>query len=133
MPLSFPSSFSGVAASPHEHGQVLSLKRTERFVWHLRDDVQRAILCEVGEAEQAVLRLWLLHPTEAVALALFNGERSVEDVERALQYLFDLDGERACALTGKVVSRWSEALGPASEQISPRRGRTYHVGAKGGG
>jgi MoaA/NifB/PqqE/SkfB family radical SAM enzyme len=100
---------------------VLALKADGNSRWCLRDDVRRVVIYEFRILVQETNALGLLHPTEAVILALFNGERTVGDVDRRVEWLFDVDAATARSMVDKIVARSKDSL----QEGKPLDGNIY--------
>lgn len=109
---------------PHDHSQVLCLAALSegRSTWHLRHDVRRVLLYEKDHVRTNVSRAMVLHPTEAVILALFDGTRTLGDIEATIARLFGVRAEAACGQIAGVIRRYREALHQTSLTTVPRHG-----------
>jgi MoaA/NifB/PqqE/SkfB family radical SAM enzyme len=65
---------------------------------------------ELTTKTQEINKCGLMHPTEAVILALFDGQRMIADVDRCVEHLFDVEAAIACSMVDKVVTSRKEAL-----------------------
>jgi MoaA/NifB/PqqE/SkfB family radical SAM enzyme len=101
--------------------RVLALKADGDTRWCLRDDVRRVVIYELTTETEDINKCGLLHPTEAVILALFDGERTIADVDCRVEYLFEVDATVARTMVDNLLKRWKEAL----QEGKPPGGNIY--------
>ena len=94
----------------HDHAAVYQLVENETTRWGIRNDVRRNFLYERSKDTGELVRGGILHPIEAIALALNDGTRSLDMVETELMHLFDLDRHTACANIEALLKRRADAL-----------------------
>jgi len=112
-------SVSGVVACSRD--RVLALKADGDSRWCLHNDVRRVILYEFVVEIQDIAKTGFMHPTEAVILTLFDGERTIADVDRRVEHLFEVDALDARSMVDKVVTSRKEAL----QEGKPADGNVY--------
>jgi radical SAM protein with 4Fe4S-binding SPASM domain len=85
-------------------------KQTADIRWAMRNDVRRALIYQQSLDSQAVIGLSLMHPIEAVILALFSGQRTARGVSRDVASLFETPQERAESAVKRVLALRREAV-----------------------
>jgi radical SAM protein with 4Fe4S-binding SPASM domain len=76
----------------------------------MREDVRRVLLYKQELDSGAIARLGRLHPVEAIVLAHFDGARTVREIEKTIQYLFDASAEDASAFIQGLLTRKRDCL-----------------------
>ena len=100
----------GVAGDSSDHGKKLALRASPTSTWKMRSDDRRILLFEQQAATKTITSMGMVHPVEAVILALCDGTRNIEEIERLVADILDINPNDACARTHHVCRRWKDAL-----------------------
>ena len=115
-----PNVTGGVAGDRSDHGKTLSLRASPKSTWSMRSDDRRVLLFEQQAVTRNITSMGILHPSEAVVLALFDGTRDIEEIERLVADIFDIEPHEACVRTHNVCRRWKDALQVGSSALTKR-------------
>jgi radical SAM protein with 4Fe4S-binding SPASM domain len=103
----------------HDHQKVLGLRHDNRGEWKLKHDVNRVVLYKYNNEVAEATNASLIHPAEAIVLALFDGKKTVADVEATVAGLFSVSIDTACPIVGAILQRHSEALTDGFQADAP--------------
>jgi hypothetical protein len=98
----------------------------------MRQDGSRAILFSIRPADSlSESAFTFLYPQQAIMLSLFNGQRNLEEIERAISYIFKIDIKSASQQLTSLLSLYVNggqkisSLIVNSSEIDPKDIRVY--------
>ncbi len=89
--------------------------------WRLKNDVKRVLLYKTGGNGGSIGATYMLTPSEAIIIALFDGKRTIAEVMAIAADVFGESQEKAESTVATILRKWSIALEEKTDQsITPR-------------